>query len=107
MGLIPISNKVIVKPDSVEQSQVYSTLLITPEVHTRPSTMGIVVQVYKGCTEIKKGDRVIWEQWAGVPIEHFMGDVTYLVVPFDKILGRFEHGEIPQRGELHSGLPAS
>lgn len=98
MGLIPVSKRVIVKPDPLSKAQQVSPLIITPANHTKPSTIGTVVQVYKGCTELSKGDRVIWEQWSGIPIEGLIGDVTYLVVPFDKILGRFEHASPVETG---------
>ncbi len=55
MGLIPVNKRVIVKPDPLEEAQMYSSLLITPESHTRAPTTGKVVQIFNGCTEIKKG----------------------------------------------------
>jgi chaperonin GroES len=92
MNLKTVQDKIIVKPDEVEDKVTEGGILIPEQVQDRP-VMGEVVAVGPGRPDAKGnhmpvstkvGDRVFYTRYAGAPVTH--EDVDYLVITETDIL---------------------
>ncbi|MBL7073865.1 co-chaperone GroES [candidate division KSB1 bacterium] len=89
MRIIPIDDRVVVKPLEEEKRKVGN--IIIPDTAKEKPQMGDVVAV--GNDEelkevVKKGDRIIYAKYGGTDVE--IGGEKYLIVKRDDILGIVE-----------------
>lgn len=62
MKFIPMSDKVLVEPDLTEEN---SGLIVRPETSRKKPTTGYVVAVGPKVREVKKGNKIITNEFSG------------------------------------------
>jgi len=94
MKIKPLGNRVVVKPLSAEQT--LKSGIVIPDTAKEKPQEGEVVAVGPGelkdgariPMEVKKGDHVIFENWAGK--EYKVDGTEYKILREDEILGLIE-----------------
>lgn len=74
-----VNDKVIVKPKEAEKSKI-----IIPDAAKRPAREGEIVQIGIDVDQVKKGDNVLYSEYAGTLIK--VGGVEYMVIREDDII---------------------
>lgn len=95
MKIKPLGNRVVIKPLSAEQT--LKSGIVIPDTAKEKPQEGEVVAVGPGELrdgkrlemEVKKGDHVIFESWAGK--EYKSDGVEYKILREDEILGIIEN----------------
>jgi len=77
----PLKGKIVIKPDSQEETTEGGIVLVQKEVE-KP-TEGEVAAVYDGC-EIRKGQRVLFSKFAPISIE--VDEEEFLILDEEDIL---------------------
>ncbi len=92
MKIQPLGSRIVVRP--LEQEETTPGGIIIPETAREKSLRGEVVSVGQGAPDkkgvrrapdVKKGDRVLFDRWAGSKVE--LDGVEYLILREDEVLG--------------------
>lgn len=95
MKLLPLKDRVIIKPDEVPDKK---GSIIIPDCAKRVPEKGLIVAMGKGrrskkgdivpITDYKVGDRVLYARWTGTEV--MTGEVNHIIISHDNIMGLVE-----------------
>lgn len=91
MRIIPKKGSLLVELDAVQEREVGGVLLV--DKHSEKIRIATVLDIGKGVTEYKKGDRVILNYYTGMILyilDLRWHDDTHKIVMEDNILGKVE-----------------
>ena len=86
--IIPRGKQVLVQPDGEESRTTDGGLVIPDEVEREKKSIGTVIEVGKGISDIKKGDRVLYGIFAGerISFKESAKEVDYVLLQDDDVL---------------------
>jgi co-chaperonin GroES (HSP10) len=83
--IIPIENKVVIKQDAAAET---IGSFIIPKNAQNPPKQGTVIAVGEEVVYLKAGDKVLFEQYIGVPVN--IHDEQYVIMLEKNVYGRLE-----------------
>ena len=76
MIVIPTEDRILVKVKEKEEKSIGGVMI--PETAKEKPTLGDVLEVGEGVTEVKKGDRILYGKYSGTKIE--IEEINYLLL---------------------------
>lgn len=87
MKIKPLKDRVVVKYSSEELEKTPGGIYV-PDVAKEKPQKGVVIEVGSEVKEVKVGDTVLFDKYAGSKIK--IDDVEYLIIKEEEILGIIE-----------------
>lgn len=87
MKIKPLKDRIVVKFSSEEMEKTPGGIYV-PDVAKEKPQKGVVVEVGSEVKEVKVGDTVLFDKYAGSKIK--VNDVEYLIIKEEEILGIIE-----------------
>lgn len=97
MKIKPIYDKILV--EVFEESNTLSSGIIVPEASKKKPTKGIVIEIGHGffkangehqALKVKKGDKILFNQWAANSNEFKEDDKTYIIIKEEDVLAIYQ-----------------
>jgi|UniRef100_A0A7C4AJ46 chaperonin GroES len=87
MKIKPLKDRIVVKFSSEEMEKTPGGIYV-PDVAKEKPQKGVVVEIGSEVKEVKVGDTVLFDKYAGSKIK--VNDVEYLIIKEEEILGIIE-----------------
>mgnify|MGYP001040357902 CR=1 FL=1 len=87
MKIKPLKDRIVVKFSSEEMEKTPGGIYV-PDVAKEKPQKGVVVEIGSEVKEVKVGDTVLFDKYAGSKIK--VNDIEYLIIKEEEILGIIE-----------------